>query len=96
MPSVEFHPEAQAELTAATEWYLERSVTAAANFVAEVEHAVKQIGEAPLRYPQTLHGRRRFVLLNFPYDLVYRMHQGRAEVIAVAHHHRRPGYWRQR
>ncbi len=96
MTSVELHPAAQAELTGATDWYLARSATAAAEFVREIEHGIERIAETPLRYPVTLTGRRRFVLLKFPYDLVYRILERRIEIIAVAHHNRRPGYWNAR
>jgi len=81
MTSVEFHPAAQTELTTATDWYLERSKSAAAEFLREVQHAVQRIAESPERYPVTRNGRRRFVLLNFPFDLVYRnLEEGVASV----------------
>jgi plasmid stabilization system protein ParE len=75
MLSVEFHPAASVELDAATGWYLERSATAATEFVRKIEHAIDRIAESLLRYPQTRLGRRRFVVLNFPYDLVYRVRE---------------------
>lgn len=94
--SVSFHPEARAELLSATDWYLERSHTAAAEFSAEIDHALERIQEAPERYPETRHRRRRFVLLKFPFDLIYRIVSQDVEIIPVAHHSRRPGYWRTR
>ena len=69
MVAVRFHPAADEELLEATEWYLKRSPTAAAGFVREVEHALARIAEAPERYPLTRFGRRRFVLMNYPYDI---------------------------
>lgn len=97
MPNVEFHPVASAELDAAIGWYLDRSATAANEFVREIEHAVARIAESPLRYPVTRYGRRRFVLLNFPYDVIYRLRETlRVEIVAIAHHSRRPAYWSQR
>lgn len=96
MVDVSFHPAADDELLEATTWYVERSATAAAGFVREIEHALERIAEAPERYPLTRHGRRRFVLLNYPYDVVYRVRPGVVEIVAVAHHSRRPGYWRNR
>jgi plasmid stabilization system protein ParE len=96
MTNVEFHPAARTEVTTATNWYLERSNSAAAEFVREIQHAVERIAESPERYPVTRKGWRRFVLLNFPFDLVYRTLQHRIEIIAVAHHSRRPGYWHHR
>jgi toxin ParE1/3/4 len=94
--SLELHPAARVELKDATEWYLARSVTAAAEFVHEIDHALARIEEAPERYPTTSYGRHRFVLLSFPFDVVYRFALDHVEVIAVAHHSRRPGYWRGR
>ncbi len=93
---VRFHPDADAELLEATEWYLERSVAAAEGFVREIEHALARIAEAPRRYPLSRYGGRRFVLLNYPYDVVYRVLPTDLEIIAIAHHARRPGYWRGR
>jgi toxin ParE1/3/4 len=94
--NLSFHPAADEELLAATEWYLERSATAAEGFVREIEHALSRIAEAPERYPVTRFARRRFVLLNYPYDVVYRLTRSEIEIIAVAHHARRPAYWRGR
>lgn len=93
---VRFHPDADEELREATEWYLDRSVVAAEGFVREIDHAIERITEAPQRYPLTRYGRRRFVLLNYPYDVVYRVRPDEIEIVAVAHHARRPGYWRRR
>lgn len=96
MAAVSFHPAADEELLEATDWYLARSATAAEGFVREIEHALARIGEAPERYPLTRFGRRRFVLLNYPYDVVYRIIGSDVEIIAVAHHARKPAYWRDR
>jgi plasmid stabilization system protein ParE len=96
MAGLRFHPAADEELLEATDWYLERSTVAAAGFVREIEHALARITEAPERYPLTRLGRRRFVLLNYPYDVVYRITGAEIEIIAVAHHARRPAYWRRR
>ena len=94
--SVRYNPAARAELFHATNWYLERSERAAGEFVREVEHALLRIQEAPERYPETRYRRRRFVLMNFPYDLVYRFTNEEIEIVAVVHHSRRPGYWKSR
>ncbi len=96
MRTVRLHPAADDELIAATAWYVDRSATAAAAFVREVEHAIARIIAGPERYPLTLRGRRRFVLLNYPYDVVYRFSDTEIEVVAIAHHARKPGYWRHR
>lgn len=96
MKRVRLHPLADEELLSATDWYLARSQTAALGFVREIEHAMERIADAPERYPSTRFGRRRFVLLNYPFDVVYRIQPNEIEIIAIAHHARRPGYWRNR
>lgn len=39
---------------------------------------------------------RRFLLRRFPYYLLYRVEEDWILVLAVGHHSRRPGYWRDR
>lgn len=39
---------------------------------------------------------RRFAVRRFPYSVVTALVLGRRTVIAVAHHRRAPGYWRER
>ena len=96
MADIRFHPAADDELLEATEWYLKRSATAAQGFVREIEHALSRIADGPDRYPLTRFGRRRFVLLNYPYDVIYRVTRTEIEIVAVAHHSRQSGYWRRR
>jgi toxin ParE1/3/4 len=93
---VEFHQEASLELEAAFDWYLERSESAAARFLADLNAAIVTIAEAPLRWPESNHGTRKFLLRRFPFAVVYRELPSSLQVVAVAHGHRRPGYWRNR
>jgi plasmid stabilization system protein ParE len=93
---LDLHPEALEEWKSAVAWYLERNETAAVNFVAEVDQAIELIAESPLRWPKGLHGTRKFVLQRFPFAIVYREREAHVQVLAIAHGHRRPGYWRDR
>jgi plasmid stabilization system protein ParE len=94
--SVELHPEAQLEARAAREWYRERSEAAAEGFVAELDNAVREIGESPERWPKYTPSTRRFLFRRYPYYVVYRQLLTIIQILAVAHGHRRPGYWRRR
>jgi plasmid stabilization system protein ParE len=94
--SVEFHPEAVAEARSAREWYEARSQAAANAFIAEIENAIEQISKAPVHWPSYLQGTRRYLLHRFPYSVIYREHESRIQVVAVAHARRKPGYWRER
>jgi len=93
---VVFHPAAVEEATAAHLWYAERSQSAADSFLAELDHGIESISEAPERSPQFVHGTRRYLFQRFPFQIVYRLTNNRIEVVAVAHGRRRPGYWRSR
>ena len=92
--SVEFLDEASAEYEAAFDWYFVRRESSAANFAAELAHAVSMIAEAPHRWPAGPYGTRKFLLHRFPYAVVYRELPSTIQVLAVAHGHRRPGYWK--
>jgi len=51
-------------------------------------------------YPEAWHpldeGLRRCRMNRFPYGLIYAIENGDILVLAVAHLHREPGYWRDR
>jgi plasmid stabilization system protein ParE len=68
--SVDIHPEAIAEAQAATQWYRERSPSAAAAYLAELDLAVAAIAENPEMWPRYAHGTRRYILHRFPFSLV--------------------------
>jgi plasmid stabilization system protein ParE len=91
-----FHPAAAAEVEATMQWYTERSPIAARAFATEVNTCIERVGEAPNRWPRYLRGPRRYLFPHFPFSLVYRVRNGEIEIMAVAHHRRRPGDWRSR
>ena len=93
---VEFHEAASLEYEATLEWYLERSELAAAKFADELNRAIAKIIEGPQRWPVGKRGTRKFFLSRFPFVIVYRELPARIQVLAIAHGHRRPGYWKKR
>jgi hypothetical protein len=78
------------------EWYLERSEPAAQEFVAVVDLAVALVIEAPTRWLAGENNTRRFVLQRFPFAIIYRETESGIQILAFAHGHRRPGYWKER
>jgi plasmid stabilization system protein ParE len=92
----DLHPAALEELKSAVSWYLERNETAALNFVTEVDQAIDLIAASPRRWPQDLRGTHKFVLRRFPFAIVYRERETDFQILAIAHGHRRPGYWKAR
>jgi plasmid stabilization system protein ParE len=93
---VDLTPEARREIDDAFEWYLERSLQAAESFVHEVDSAIALVASSPTIWPRFEAGTRRYILRKFPYNIVYREVPTGIEVVAVAHHKRRPRYWTRR
>ena len=93
---VVFHPEASAEYREAYVWYTDHDPRAANRFEHEGESAVQCIVQEPHRWPRYDETHRKLVLRRFPYLVIYREHGNRIWIVAVAHGHRRPGYWKKR
>jgi plasmid stabilization system protein ParE len=93
---LEIHPSALAEMKSAVTWYLERNATAAMKFVAEVDRSIDLLVKSPARWPAGDHGTRRFVLRRFPFAIIYREKHKTVQILAIAHGHRRPEYWKDR
>jgi plasmid stabilization system protein ParE len=94
--NVEFHEEAAREYLAAIEWYFSRNQVVASRFVQQVTNAVRLIAEAPQRWPSYSLNTRKFVVRRFPFLVIYRELPDVIQVLAIAHAHRRPGYWKNR
>ena len=95
-PVFVIHPAAVEEAEKAARWYRERSARSAAQFVEEVNYAIDRILAAPQRWPTGEYGSRKFLLHRFSFAVVYRELPSAIPVLAVAHGHRRPGYWKSR
>jgi plasmid stabilization system protein ParE len=93
---IEILSAATAEAKRAKAWYAERSFETAAAFEAELRSAVERIRSDPERWPVYLRGTRRILLHTFPYLVVYRLLSDRILIVAIAHAHRRAGYWKSR
>ena len=93
---LEFHPDARIEALEAYEWYAERSQSAADAFQEELQFAGNAIKESPELWGNYLFGTRRYLMKRYPFVVVYRIGSECIEIIAVAHGHRRPGYWKDR
>lgn len=91
-----FHPDAEREFDEAVAYYENCQPGLGMEFAAEVYAAIRRI----LRYPQawaTLSpGTRRCLTNRFPYGVVYEVKADTIRVVAIAHLHRRPGFWRER
>ena len=93
---LEYLDEALQEAEAAARWYAERSDTAAVGFSDEVDAAESAIARLPEAWPRFDYGTRRYLLRRYPFSIIYRVEADRVLIVAVAHGHRRPGYWKSR
>jgi len=92
-----FTSRADAEIVDASMWYFDEGGEAVAlGFVAEVERVAVLTAENPRLWPQIEPGVRRVVLRGFPFSLLYTTEPEQVLVLAVAHHRREAGYWRDR
>ncbi len=99
---MEFLQEASEELSVAALWYEERGAGIGARFLDEIEGVIGHIEQNPAigarwdvsEVPADVEV-RRLPLRRFPYLVVYVI-EPTLTVVAVAHAHRRPGYWTER
>jgi plasmid stabilization system protein ParE len=94
--SVAFHPEAQAEFLAAARYYESQAKNLGLDFISAVERTYQRLATFPESGHPFGSRLRRVLVPGFPYGLIYRAELDRLFVVAVAHLHRRPGYWRSR
>jgi plasmid stabilization system protein ParE len=94
--SLRLHPAAQRELDEAAAYYDAESPGLGGAFLDEVEHAVRQV----LAFPEAsalAHAPVQVkVLIAFPYSVHFSVIGDVVLVLALAHHSRRPFYWRGR
>ena len=93
---VAFHPLARAEYREAAAFYEQRRAGIGARFTLEVESVLSRISESPERWRLVEQDVRRCLARRFPYGVFYTIEPNFVLVVAVAHSHRKPGYWRER
>lgn len=90
---VSFVAAAEAELRDIALRYGQESASLADEFELEMRRGVDFIAANPEAAPRIQSDVRRKVLRRFPFSLFYAIEPDRIRILAVAHHHRRPGYW---
>jgi plasmid stabilization system protein ParE len=97
------HPDAEADIVEAADWYDRRSIGLGDELVAEVEAALASILDRPATWPlwPGLSGLRppvqRYLLSRFHfYGVAYQHYRGHVAVLALVHASRRPFYWLKR
>ena len=92
----DFHPEAEAELTEAMDFYEEVQPSLGEEFSLEILASIRGILSYPNAWPVLEGDVRRCLVHRFPYGILYCFDGDLVHVLAVMHLHRRPGYWKER
>lgn len=93
---VVFHELAEAELNEAAAYYARARPGLGEAFLAEVQRAVDALAASPYSGMEVEKGVRWWLVSRFPYSVLYRVRDDNIRVLAIAHHKRRPFYWRAR
>jgi plasmid stabilization system protein ParE len=89
-------PGAEADLTAAYDWYEDQSTGLGAEFLRAVDAVFAAAQRAPATFP-TVRGRtRRALLRRFPYGVFFVDGGDEVVVLAVVHGRRHPRVWQSR
>ena len=89
-----FHPAAEAEHLESAAYFESKRPGLGAIYLSEFEQLLEKVCESPHRYPvEKQPDIRRIRMRKFPFTVFYREVSGIIQVLAVAHHRRRPQYW---
>ena len=88
----------RAEIREVADWYSARDRHVANRFIVSVDRAIRRAVQwpnagSPVEGTRSAVTIRRVPVGRFPYQVVYASVDDVIYVLAVAHHHRRPGYW---
>jgi len=91
-----FHPEADAEVTAAAVYYEGQQENLGKRFLSSIEDGLARIRINPRLYPLIDEDVRRCLTRTFPFGILFRDRGDIIEIIAVMQLRRKPGYWKER
>lgn len=87
---------AEAELAEAVTYYNYQRVGLGDEFLVDLLGVIDRIQRYPHAWPHIAQKVRRCRLRRFPYGVLYHLRDHEIFVVAVAHMHRKPMYWRER
>ncbi len=93
---IEFLDEAEQELFEVAHWYESKEAGLGIRFRDEVFHILDRIVDNPLLWRERAGGYRRVNCPIFPYYIPFFIRGNKIIIAAIAHDHRKPGYWKTR
>lgn len=91
-----YHPEAEAELIEAAEFYEGRSSGLGERYLAEFDTTVAEVQSKPRLWPIVEGDVRCHAMKRFPFGIYDRVLDDELRILVVKHHSRHPDYWRDR
>lgn len=92
--SYTFHPAAESEFLESVGYYESKVQGLGQALISEFTALVNLIIDNPNAWQvEAKPGIRKAPLHRFPLSIIYRQSAGSIEVLAIAHHNRRPQYW---
>ena len=91
-----YHPEAEAEVVAAAEFYESRSAGLGERFLGDFDATIAEIRATPGLWPAVEGDLRCRTMGRFPFGIYYRARDEELRILVVKHHNRHPDYWRHR
>lgn len=101
MKHVKIGKDAALELEEAAAWYEHEQTGLGVRFISAFENALDLLREAnppltPILGNAGRLGAQKLILHRFPFSVVVQEMEHAIVIVALAHHSRRPGYWRFR
>ena len=96
MKSARFIAAARQEFLVEVAYYNEIRPQLGEYFATAVEEATARALAFPLAGSSSIANTRRVIVKNFPFTIFYRSDADGIVIFALAHHARKPGYWRSR
>lgn len=96
MKRAQFVAEAREELLLEVRFYNSERFGLGERFSRAVEEAVARALQFPLTGSSASKNTRRIYVKEFPFSVIYRPDPEGIVVFAIAHHRRKPNYWRSR
>ena len=87
---------AQTELDEGIDWYEEQLSGLGDEFLNEILQTIKRIRVNPYGWTEFSKLTRRCLVHKFPYGIIYQIRENELLILAIAHQHREPDYWKDR
>ena len=91
-----FHSHIQDEIEESYNWYESKLPGLGENFLDELENSYSIIQKNPEMYLKVSGDVRRYLVIKFPFGILYKVTDENINIVAVMHLKRKPDYWQKR